>query len=142
LTKLCDLGATLRQTAAAAASARVIHGVLCDRTTSPVASPSARAAAAGEIAEHPRQHVAEVAAGFADVREQRHAAGRDDECTGERPAHAVVADDVTGRERADPCCHREGDRTDSLPLPLCIELLRDLVLLPSSLGVGLMRLSF
>ena len=56
---------------------------------------------------------AEVAAGFADVREECHAAGRDDECTGERPAYAVAADDVAGRVRADSCCQREGDEGEA-----------------------------
>ena len=40
--------------------------------------------------EHPGQHVAEVAAVLADVGEQRHAAGRDHECCGERAADAVA----------------------------------------------------
>jgi len=41
------------------------------------------------------------------------AAGRDDECTGERSAHAVAADDMTGRVRADPCRHRERDEGEA-----------------------------
>src|SRR5204863_6640434 len=37
----------------------------------------------------------------------------DEECSGERSAYAVAADDVPGRMRADPCCDREGDEGEA-----------------------------
>ena len=57
--------------------------------------------------EHSRQHVTDVGAVLADVSEQGHPGGCDQEGAGERAADAVLADDVAGCVRADACRERE-----------------------------------
>src|SRR5947208_11468385 len=63
--------------------------------------------------EHSWQDVTDVAAVLADVGEQGHAGGGDEEGAGEWAADAVLADDVSGRVRADSCRERERDKGEA-----------------------------
>ncbi len=60
--------------------------------------------------EHPGEDVAEVGAVLADVGEESHSGGGDQECRGERHADAVAPDDVGGGVGAEP--GREGERDE------------------------------